>query len=292
MRNINMKTKRFAPNEITSVDDISFCQKEYSQFKYGNYSISKKYGKELFQYFMEELINNIETESLIIYSSPYAYLPTASYHMTQCFVDEMIENRQRLGSIKKIKFGKINRNHSYIEDYGAMNAEERYNLIKNDTYALAEIPEENATLLFLDDISITGTHQIVIENLLESNGIKNAKLFLYYATLNNPSIPANIENKLNYASVKTYSDLLGVVLNDNFKNTTRTTKYLLSLPMNDFDSFMREIIYNNKQEFLIELLDGAIKNEYNEIPEYLNNMNSLQNQVSVINTLGPSMCFG
>ena len=284
MRNINMKTKRFAPNEITSVDNISFCQKEYSQFKYGNYSISKKYGKELFQYFMEDLINNIETESVIIYSSPYAYLPTASYHMTQCFVDEMIENRQGLGSIKKIKFGKINRSHSYTEDYGAMNAEERYNLIKNDTYALAEIPEENATLLFLDDISITGTHQIVIENLLESHGIKNDKLFLYYATLNNPSIPANIENRLNYASVKTYLDLLEVVLCNNFRNTTRTTKYILSLPIIEFSKFVSQIINRNKQDFLIELLDGAIKNEYNEIPEYSKNINSLQKQLSNIDT--------
>jgi hypothetical protein len=280
MRNIDMKTKRFAPHKITSVDDISFCQEEYSQFKYGNYSISKKYGDELFEYFMEELLNNIEATSLIIYSSPYAYLPTASYHMTQCFVDRMIENRQRLGTIKKIEFGKINRSHSYTEDYGEMNAEERYNLIKNDTYCLAEIPEENATLLFLDDISITGTHQIVIENLLENNGIKNEKFFLYYATLNNPSIPANIENKLNYASVKTYLDLLEVVLRDNFRNTTRTTKYLLSLQIEDFSSFMRVIIYNNKQKLLTEILNGAVKNKYNEIPEYLNNLNSLKKQAS------------
>ena len=44
--------------------------------------------------------------------------------------------------------------------------------------------------------------------------------------------------------------------------------------------FVSQIINRNKQDLLIELLDGAIKNEYHEIPEYSKNINSLQREVS------------
>ena len=48
-----------------------------------------------------------------------------------------------------MKLGKINRSQSYTEDYGAMNAIERFDLIKNDTYSFFDEPEENSLCILI-----------------------------------------------------------------------------------------------------------------------------------------------
>ena len=80
-----------------------------------------------------------------------------------------------------------------------MIAEERFNLIKNDTYELLNIPAVEDICIFIDDISITGTHQRVVEKLLKDNFIETKSLFLYYAKLSNSAICPSFENHLNYS---------------------------------------------------------------------------------------------
>jgi|TARA_B110000240_G_scaffold193611_1_gene239717 hypothetical protein len=271
-----IKSHRYAPHEINNADKITFDVSDYSKFKYGDYEISKRYGTELFDYFYNNILGNIKTKRIIVYSSPYAFIPTASYHMTDSFYSLLQENIGKLNRVKEIEFGKINRMQTYIADYGSMNAKERYDLIKNDTYELLKLPNENATLLFLDDISITGTHQIVIEGILKELGIMNDSIFLYYAKLNDQNIPATIENILNYSFVKSYKELLKVVLAPQFRNTTRTTKFLLGLPVVEFEAFIRHLNFKNKMEILLDFYNGAIKNGYDSIPEFKCNLDRMQ----------------
>jgi hypothetical protein len=60
----------------------------------------------------------------------------------------------------------IKRCQTHTEDYGALSAIERFNLVKSDTYEFIEISSIKDLCIFIDDISISDTHQRVIEKLL------------------------------------------------------------------------------------------------------------------------------
>jgi len=267
--------ERFAVHRIKNSDNPGFSSVEYSKFKYGDTNIANKYGNELFDLFIQKFEKEIVCldHSIMIYSSPYAYLPTASYYMTNAFYNKF---NQYLSFAKntnvQVQFGKIDRCQTYFQDYGAMSAKERFELIKNDTYSLNILPDKNSVLLFLDDISITGTHQIVVENILKENNIKNKSYFLYYAVLENKSINPSFENELNYAYVKELNHLIEIILSDSFVNTTRTTKFILSLPKKDIITLIRTLRLNNMEKLILEILNGAKKNNYQLIDFYNDNL--------------------
>jgi hypothetical protein len=266
-----IKNKRYSVHSITDTENLSFSARHYSRFKYGDFTIAEKFGHELVSYFRGEILPMLKSKNITVLSSPYSYLPTASYHLTSCFLAELRE--LNLGF--NISEGKIDRKQTYVQDYGAMSAEERYSLIKNDTYSIPNQPNQNSTLLFLDDISITGTHQLVVEKLLHDLSISNQVIFLYYATLDNKHISPEFESALNCSAIKTTEHLTQLVLNGSFKITTRAVKFLLCRPPEELIKFIQCLSENNMNHMVMSIINGAKKNNYDLIDEYKSNFTLL-----------------
>jgi hypothetical protein len=262
---------RHAVHEINNGKNLPFNPDEYSRFKYGDIKIARNYGCELANYFAKAILPQIRSKEVIVYSSPYTYIPTASLHLTNCFIDRIKE----LTIGFNFKPGKIHRIQTYTEDYGSMNASQRYALIKNDTYRIDEPPKFNEHLIFIDDVSITGTHQRVIERLLSKNQIKNEANFLYFSILNDPTVEPDFENYLNYFKVKTMDDLTNLILNSEYSITTRAIKYLLASDEIEFLSFIEAINTSVKKDLLHTIYWASVKNGYNKIPLYCGNLNRL-----------------
>jgi len=266
-----IKNKRYSVHSITDRENLSFSARNYSRFKYGDFKIAQKFGHDLVSYFVREILPTLNCQNILVFSSPYSYLPTASYHLTNCFLAELRELNLGLN----ISEGKIDREQTYVEDYGAMSGEERYNLIKNDTYSIPNQPNQNTTLLFLDDISITGTHQLVVEKLLRDLSISNKATFLYYATLDNNDISPNIESALNSSAIKTTEHLTQLVLEGTFKITTRAVKFLLCCPAEELLKFIQCLSENKMKHIIKTIIDGGRKNNYDLIDEYKGNFTLL-----------------
>lgn len=274
---------RYSLHSIKDKTILPFLSTDYSRFKFGDFKTAENFAKELFDFFKIQHIDDTlkDSKSIIIYSSPYSHIPTSSYYLTSEFLklftnylDSITENKI------KVKLGKINRSQSYTEDYGAMNARQRYDLIKNDTYSFFDVPEENSFCIFIDDISITGTHQRIIENMMRNKNYKNKSIFLYYAKLDNPAIEAPFENDLNFTYVNSIEKLIQIIISDTFKNTTRTTKYILSLCDSDLKYLLKLIIEANKPEIISDIYYSAILNNYEKIQLYKNNLNELQSFIN------------
>lgn len=278
---------RNALHVISDIESVPFSALDYSKFKFGDYQIAARYGNELFEYFKETLLPDLlqNYDSILIYSSPYAQIPTASYYLTQSFHSTLSNylNESKTNEVR-IKFCKIKRCQTYTEDYGALNAEERFNLIKNDTYEFIDIPSSKDICIFIDDISITGTHQRVVEKLMQDCEIKTNSLFLYYAKLSNPDVCPSFENYLNYSFTSDIVKLMDVVLSDFYKITTRTTKYILSLKTKDLEYLIDEIKQRAKYPILQELVKMSEANQYNNIELYKQNLKSLKQCVLELNT--------
>lgn len=277
-----LTNERNALHVISDVKTIPFSPIEYSKFKFGDGQIAKKYGIELFEYFREYLYPNLvgKYNNILIYSSPYSEIPTSSYYLTNSFYSAFEDYLDSSESyMVSIKLCKIKRCQTYTEDYGSLNANERYNLIKNDTYEFLDLPSHKDVCIFIDDISITGTHQRVVEKLVQDFDINCRSIFLYYAKLNNTEISPSFENYLNKYHINDVNKTIDLITSRSFKITTRITKYILSLSESDLDLLIKEVYGRKKHFILIDLVKASQSNEYNKIDCYKLNYTKLKERL-------------
>jgi FMN phosphatase YigB (HAD superfamily) len=265
-----LKNNRNSLHEINDINAIPFSREDYSKFKFGSYTLAKKFGMDLFEYFktyhFDKLVSNFK--KIIVYSSPYMQIPTSSYYLTDTFYNAFGNYlaSKRIETVK-LEFGKIERCQTYTEDYGALTAEERYNLIKNDTYKLITVPTKDDLCIFIDDISITGNHQRVLEHLLDISGIETNSFFLYFAKLSDSTACPSFENFLNYSFIDEFDKLTELITSDDYRITTRTTKYILSKKNEDLNKLTSVLIKKEKFEVWNELILMSYANEYNKIDD-------------------------
>lgn len=283
-----LKNHRNSLHVINNINSIPFSSEEYSKFKFGSIAIANKFGEDLFEYFKAFHFDKLvcDYKKIIVYSSPYMQIPTSSYYLTHTFYKAF---KQYLAAKKietvKLEFGKIERCQTYTEDYGALTAEQRFNLIKNDTYKLITIPSKNDLSIFIDDISITGTHQKVVEHLLDSNRIETNSFFLYFAKLSNTDVCPSFENHLNYSFIDEFSKLIELITSDDYCITTRTTKYILSQKKENLTDLINFFIREEKFEIWSELITMSYANEYNNIELYKKNLFELESCLKEFNLI-------
>ena len=267
----------FSLFKINNDKNLQFSPSEYSRFKFGDHSIGKKYGNELAQCFIEEYLKfqDIGTK-YIAYSSPYQFIPTATKSMFDEFVKHV-----NIWLYKKgwdiLEIGRIYRNNTYSQDYGELSAAERLELIGNDTFYLDKTRTTGRTLLLIDDIRITGSHEAVVKSTLKKHIINNNSVFIYFAEIVNPEINPTFENYLNYFQIKSPEDVLLLIHSRKFTYNTRVIKYILALEPTSFSIFISQLSNNQ----LIEIFYLAISNNYHSIKNYIHNLKEIQTLVSL-----------
>lgn len=261
----------YALHKINNTSDFSFQASDYSRFKYGDDLVAEAFGKKLALGFIENHLK-LQTEKLqfVVISSPFAFIPTATFAMKNYFVRQL--NRWLAeNNFPVVEETKIHRKTTYKADYGNLTAAERLQLIGNDSFYLDKGFLKNKVLILLDDIKITGTHEVMIKRTLETQTIENDAYFLYFAELINANIHPNIENHLNYYQIKSIHDLDEIVQNERFAINTRIVKFILNSETKDFKKF----IHRQSTSFKHLLYDMAIGNEYHTIEAYKYNLKIL-----------------
>ena len=261
----------YALHTITDKNKIPFQPRTYSKFKFGDKDVSREFGYKLADGFVKSVFfENIVRDKLrvVVISSPYCFIPTATFAMKNYFV-QFLNQRLVEMNCKVVEETKIHRTITYKEDYGELSAEERMKLISNDGFEIDTNFIKGKFLIFLDDIKITGSHEKVIIRMMTRYNITNDHVFVYFAKLDNPEIDPRIENFLNYAYVKSLLDLDRIIKNKNFIPNTRVVKYILNYK--DPEEFKNFVIYQSKQT-LSTIYHLAIGNSYHEMEEYKANL--------------------
>ena len=258
----------YSLHKITKADSFSFDADAYSRFKFGDGLVSEKFGIDLARGFIEtHLKENPISKQLVVISSPFCFIPTATFAMKNHFVFEL--NRWLAdNNLPVVQEAKVHRTITYKEDYGELNAEERINLIGNDSFHIDAGFLENKVLVFLDDIKITGSHERMITRMLEEYQLKNDVYLLYFAELTNKEIHPNIENYLNYFAVKSIFDLKTIIDSEHFVINTRLVKYILNSKKTVFNLFIED----QSSNFIDLLYNMAIGNSYHTIEAYSENI--------------------
>ncbi len=186
---------------------------DYSKFKHGSKTQARVFGKDI-----SAVCEFSEDSSLIFYSAPHNNIHTAS----NAFKDYLLSfcSKQFMDKNITVKQGKVNREYSYDDDYSAMAKEERVRVISSDLFKIDKtIIAENDTLVFVDDIKITGSHEERIKELLRREEVMNEAIFIYMAEYT--GIDASIEHRLNHSAVNDLKDINDIIRNEEFIFNTR-----------------------------------------------------------------------
>lgn len=263
---------RYSLHHVEDQHACPFSETEYSRFKFGETLYAEKFAQALCKGFLDQYSALVlEQEEIILLPSPYHAIPTASNFLCTYFKRELNRFLFQHGKAA-CRESKIHRKQTYVQDYGTMDAAERLHLISNDTYQLDRDFIANRFCIFLDDIKITGSHELTVEKILKDHGIQGTFFFVYYAELVNPSIHPKIENRFNYFDVKSSKDLLRIINSASFQFNTRLVKYLLLLNEVEFEQILVQLSKDKRTA----LLDLAISNDYHKIEHYKHNIQKLK----------------
>jgi hypothetical protein len=268
-----MNHKIYSLHKIYSSTAFGFDAGDYSRFKYGDDDIARSFGADLADGFIKNILKDqVVYKQIVVISSPYAFIPTATFAMKNYFVFQL--NRWLASHHwPVVQETKVHRTITYKDDYGALDAQQRMNLIGNDSFHIDAAFLENKMLVFLDDIKITGSHERMIAKMIGQYNLKNDDVYmLYFAELANTDIHPNIENYLNYHDVKSIFDLDKIINSGSFSINTRIVKYILCYEHESFCIFLQ----NQSFKFMDQLYNMALGNSYHTMDSYLQNLNYLE----------------
>ncbi|WP_029283878.1 phosphoribosyltransferase family protein [Pedobacter sp. R20-19] len=265
----------YSLHKIDNTADFGFDPNDYSRFKFGDDLVARSFGKALADGFIKYyLVENRIADQIVVISSPYSFIPTATFAMKNYFVSQLNRWLVENGGLT-VQEAKVHRTITYKEDYGELSAEERMNLIGNDSFHIDKDFLEGKTLLFLDDIKITGSHERMIIKMAKAYGLNNEIHMLYFAELINHQIHPNIENVLNYHQVKSIFDLEKIINNGYFCFNTRIVKYILNTEHNSFSIFLERMDH----DFIHQLYDLALGNSYHLMEAYTDNLQLIKSYI-------------
>ncbi|MES2826884.1 MAG: phosphoribosyltransferase family protein [Bacteroidota bacterium] len=269
----------YSLHKIDNSKNFGFNANDYSRFKFGDNLVARAFGKSLADGFIKDFLEDSNlTDQIVVISSPYCFIPTATFAMKNYFVYQL-NNWLADSNRPVVQEAKIHRTITYKEDYGELNAEDRLKLIGNDSFHIDKDFLKDKVLFFLDDIKITGSHEKMILKMVKEYGLKNDVFMLYFAELVNDEIHPNIENYLNYHYIKNVFDLAEVIEGGNFCFNTRIVKYILNCDFNSFKIFLER----QSDDFAQELYNLSLGNSYHLIESYSQNINFLKNFITTKN---------
>lgn len=265
----------FSAHFITDKRRMSFSKKEYSWFKYGSKTVARKFGVDLAENFFKskqffDIITNYKDKQIVICSSPYQFIPTATFAMKDYFVSKFNQKIVEFG-LNPVEEAKIYRICSYITDYGSMSAEERLERISGDGFHIDREFVKGKLVIFLDDIKITGAHEKRVRKLISDYTLECDYMFMYYADLQIQTEP-QIEDYLNLYAVDNLLSINYIIRNQEFIFNTRVTKFILKAAQDEFKNF----INYQSIDFKEHLYRNAIGNGYHKNEQFSGNIKYLQ----------------
>ena len=266
---------RYALHRITDAERPGFSPADYSRFKYGDGDVAVAFGRQLAAGFLERYAELLrEREEVVFVPPPFQAIPTAAHALGEAFRQNVNDALYGMGKASLLT-SKIHRYKTYAADYGAMDAAQRLALISADAYHLDAAFLRDRLVVFLDDIRITGSHELIIRRQLDRHGVEGDFVFVYFAALDNPDVHPDFENHLNYYAVDSPEAVAELIGAGDFRLNTRVTKYILRLSADEWAGLLGP----TDAAFRRCLLSAAIANDYHLMKEYRDNVARLHQLV-------------
>lgn len=231
-------------NELTVASNLGFDAvkvDEYSQFKYGNGTIAQRYGRLMGRQVIQNFPTLLDEEAVHITSSAFKVAPPASSALLNPFMESINDYAKEEGSDTLFLPLRIHRANLTNGDYATMTIEEREAIVAQNGLSLEEGADiKQKTVIALDDIYVTGSHERSIEHVLEKNNVGDT-IYSYILEAKGGKSQPKIEATINGNAVKNVEDIITLAQNKDFTPNARLCKYILSQSIADIERFTTEV---------------------------------------------------
>lgn len=215
----------------------------YSRFKHGDAAVARRFAVALAALAAQRLPNR----PVLVTTSAFAQVPPAAYSLLAPFVQHlrMLRPELKVGMFRVVRRGVSN------GDYAQMTIADRRGAIGAGDLT----PERDlagAFVLALDDIRVTGNHELAMDRCLVAAGVAEV-WHLYVVDAAGFAGCPQIESVLNEAAVDGVTSLLEIAASPRFRPNARLCRRVLALPPVQLADFVR-----HADPSLLGWLDAAI----------------------------------
>lgn len=252
---------QFVVHSFDNLDNPTFCPKDYSRLKFGSDIVARKFGEEMAEVFYKEHRDLLITDRCVVIPSAYNVVEIAATILARHFMNHLNDLLTREGH-RGVEWTTMHRTMSYVADYSFMPKEERAALLKADKLFINRDFIDGKVLLFVDDVTITGTHEHKIVGFLNDLKLKNPRIFCYYARYNGER--ADIEAALNQSSISGAEEYVQLIREPGHHLVVRAVRFLLDLPLSELMSVLRFV----DGAFVDRLYFACLAKEYDKQEQY------------------------
>lgn len=263
------KDNKLATNSNLGFEAINVD--EYSRFKYGDGNIAKQYGKLMGRQVIQSFPDLLDQKVVHVTSSAFKVAPPASSALLEPFLDSINKYSKEEGSDTSFLPLRIHRANLTNGDYATMTIEEREAIVARNGLSLQKDSDiRDQSVLALDDIYVTGSHERSIEHVLAKHNA-GITIYSYILEAEGGKSQPKIEALINGSAVKAIDDILALTHEENFTPNARLCKYILSQSIADIDRFIAEA----PEHVRAQVVEYATGDELHTMSSYRDTFNAL-----------------
>lgn len=260
----NVHTDAGEPVIEPNFPGIELSFEDYSRFKYGDGAVSRMYGAAIARHLVPLCIEYEGDRDLHVTSSAYKIARPASASLVEPFVGMAQAVAYAHGSRGRIVPFKINRANLTDGDYAAMSAEQRSKVMSQNGLNLPKgVVIEDQHVVALDDIRVTGSHEVTLDALLRKKGA-DVVTHAYILDVPNGKSDPTLEARINKSSVQDIDDLIEVASVKHFAANARFGKRILTERPDDIRKFVATI----SPRITSRIINDAIGDGLDEMDRY------------------------
>jgi hypothetical protein len=274
-------TWRVATHQFTSIEGAPFCARSYSRLKFGSNEVAKRFGYEMAESFFQTHGDILRNHPCVVIPAPSTTVSVAATLLSRHFMDRTNSLLSHIDRMP-VEWSMIHRNMTYNNNYADLPKEERKKLLAADTIYINRSFVEGKFIIFIDDCTITGTHEEKISEFLLAEGLENDHAFVCFAKYQGDD--PSIEMRLNHVEIRDAVDLVSLSWEPGHEVTTRSLRLLLEHPAEDFE----RLLANAPPAFVEASYHASIVKGYNRHAPYLSNFNTLARFFGMGRPLAPA----
>jgi len=252
---------QFVVHSFDNLDNPTFCPKDYSRLKFGSDIVARQFGDEMAEAFYQQHRDLLITDRCVIVPSAFNVVEIAATILARHFMNRLNDLLSREGH-RMVEWTTMHRTMSYVADYSFMPKEERAALLKADKLFINRDFIDGKVLLFVDDVTITGSHEHKVVAFLNEHKLKNPRIFCYYARYNGER--ADIEAALNQSSIVGAEEYVQLIREPGHQLVVRAVRFLLDQPIEELKAVLRFV----DGAFVDKLYHACLAKEYDKQESY------------------------
>ncbi len=240
----------------------------YSRFKYGSISDAVFFGHALARQIIEHFphwLDQSKEIKLLLAASAYHYLPTAAVALTD-YIGQLLDYYRYMHQLPPLPRVQLVRVEPFAGEYARLDYKQRQRVMQENKIYIDKHIFENARLIVADDLKLTGLHEhLLLETLSKTNIHEILLLYIIQNDKQAETIDTRIEETLNNCAITVPSDLLPLILSNNFRVNARVAKFLLQQPAG---TAMADFWQSSPLYFRQELLRMVLAEGYATMPAF------------------------